>query len=559
MGGFGGELSSGPPPDQSPINQEPQQPLRHHLRLLLGQEMPAVLDRPALDVGGVLAPDVEHRKATGQAGRAPQREQRHGELVAGGRARLVGLEVVGIGRTVVVEGGAQRPRRGEGAHVLGHRLLDRGAVVGPALEEPAQVALDVAADEQLGQVGLQVEQPVPEASGELRVQAAEPRPGRDDVEHGEPLDLVRVVERVAVGDPGAAVVPDQGDAPVAELLHQRAHVPGHGALVVAAGRLVAQRVAAQVGGDHGEPLRQRRQQLAPAVPGLRPAVQQHDRRPVALLDVVDADPVDRRHPAFTLHRRSFVETSVARARARSSAAPTGVAPRSCSQAATSARSAWQVRAQTSPGRDSSSSASRAPSSVGKAGRPSATAALGRPTPSPAAIAARALATPAEEIPASVTGASTTGRSRSPPSPSSTARSPPTTVAARAPSASAARSAAPDGSSANRNGRARQRARMASTRGSWGFSTPAPGGRVPRTTAAFTSASSSRVSTPPSPRWSTAMLVTTATSLWATPRPRRRMPPRAVSSTASSTPCWASTRLAPPGPDQSPSSTSSPST
>ena len=56
-----------------------------------------------------------------------------------------------------------------------------------------------------------------------------------------------------------------------------------------------------------------------------------------------------------------------------------------------------------------------------------------------------------------------------------------------------------------------------------------------------------------------MFVTTETSLDAVPTPRSRMPPRAVSVTATVTRGSASTRPAPPGPDQSPVSTTSPAT
>ena len=55
-----------------------------------------------------------------------------------------------------------------------------------------------------------------------------------------------------------------------------------------------------------------------------------------------------------------------------------------------------------------------------------------------------------------------------------------------------------------------------------------------------------------------MLVTTETSLVAVPTPRSRIPPRAVSVTATCTRGSSSTRPAPPGPDQSPVSTTSPS-
>ena len=55
------------------------------------------------------------------------------------------------------------------------------------------------------------------------------------------------------------------------------------------------------------------------------------------------------------------------------------------------------------------------------------------------------------------------------------------------------------------------------------------------------------------------LVTTLTSLAATPMPRSSIPPRAVSRTATSRPGVASTSAAPAGPEKSPSSTVSPMT
>ncbi len=100
--------------------------------------------------------------------------------------------------------------------------------------------------------------------------------------------------------------------------------------------------------------------------------------------------------------------------------------------------------------------------------------------------------------------------------------------------------------------------MARTSGSSAFSTVQPDGRVTRATTDLTSARSSTVCTPSRPRWSALMLVTTETSLTAVPMPRNRIPPRAVSVTATVIRGSARTRPAPPGPDQSPLSTSSPS-
>ncbi|GAB2991873.1 hypothetical protein GCM10023080_067070 [Streptomyces pseudoechinosporeus] len=60
--------------------------------------------------------------------------------------------------------------------------------------------------EAFGQIGLHVEQPVPVPGGERSVQAAEHLPGGNDVEHGQPLHLLRAVQRPAVPHASAAVV-----------------------------------------------------------------------------------------------------------------------------------------------------------------------------------------------------------------------------------------------------------------------------------------------------------------------------------------------------------------
>src|SRR6476619_4947022 len=90
--------------------------------------------------------------------------------------------------------------------------------------------------------------------------------------------------------------------------------------------------------------------------------------------------------------------------------------------------------------------------------------------------------------------------------------------------------------------------MARTSGSSALSTVQPFGLVIRASTDLTSASCSMVCTPSRPRWSALMLVTTETSLTAVPTPRSRMPPRAVSVTATCTDGSASTRAA-PGLDQ----------
>ena len=103
-----------------------------------------------------------------------------------------------------------------------------------------------------------------------------------------------------------------------------------------------------------------------------------------------------------------------------------------------------------------------------------------------------------------------------------------TVMARPPASIDSRSAGSSARRENTHGLALVPARMAQTRGSSPLSTAQPPGRVALVTMALTSASWSTVSMPCRPRWSADTLVTTLTSLAATPMPLSSIPPRAVS-------------------------------
>ncbi len=153
-----------------------------------------------------------------------------------------------------------------------------------------------------------------------------------------------------------------------------------------------------------------------------------------------------------------------------------------------------------------------------------------------------------DSPLSVIGTSTSSINGSVPPRSSTLIQPSITVVARPPCESTSRRPGESGSRENTQGRAGVVRRMAKTRGSSALSTAQPDFFVIRGTTALTSASWSTVSMPCIPRWSALTLVTTETSLLATPIPLSRIPPRAVSVTAKSTSRWASTRPAPEGPE-----------
>ena len=95
----------------------------------------------------------------------------------------------------------------------------------------AQEVFGVGVDQPLGQVeGLDQEEPPEIAGGELLVGAGVHRGRGRDVEHGQALDRIGVVQRHAVRDPAAAVVADHGEAVEAQAAHHLDLVLGHGAL-----------------------------------------------------------------------------------------------------------------------------------------------------------------------------------------------------------------------------------------------------------------------------------------------------------------------------------------
>ncbi len=120
------------------------------------------------------------------------------------------------------------------------------------------------------------------------------RLGRDDVEHGDAAHSSGMVERHAVGDAPAAVVPGDGEAVMAKLRHDTDEVGRHrpfrvGAVVRIAAGLAEFAVAAQVGGDDGEAFGQRGSDLVPHDVRLRVAVDQQQRRAAAAGPIGDLD------------------------------------------------------------------------------------------------------------------------------------------------------------------------------------------------------------------------------------------------------------------------------
>ena len=114
---------------------------------------------------------------------------------------------------------------------------------------------------------------------EIAVHPAPHVVGRDDVEHRQPLDHRRNVERHAVGDPGAAIMARHGEAVVAQGGHHRHHVARHGALrigpvVAVVLRHAGAAVAPEIGNHQVEMAGQHRRQPVPHHMRLGIAVQQ---------------------------------------------------------------------------------------------------------------------------------------------------------------------------------------------------------------------------------------------------------------------------------------------
>ena len=155
----------------------------------------------------------------------------------------------------------------------------RARGLGLALDVVAQKIFRIRRDQPFRQgMGLDEEEPPEIPGGEGLVGAGVHRRRGGDVEQGEALDPLRMVQGQAVGDAPAPVVTDDGEPVVAERPHHRHRVRRHGALGVRgvalpARGLVRIAVAAQVHGHDHAALGQARGDVEPGRQGLRVAVQ----------------------------------------------------------------------------------------------------------------------------------------------------------------------------------------------------------------------------------------------------------------------------------------------
>ena len=134
--------------------------------------------------------------------------------------------------------------------------------------------------------------PVAEAEGHVGAPVHLAR--RHDIEHGQLLDGLGMIQRQAIGDAPAAVMPGDGEALEAELAHEGDLVARHGPLGIGLvigrrRRLGAVAIAAQIRRDHGEVPRQPGRDSVPHDMGLGMAVQQQQRRAGPAMAQPDVD------------------------------------------------------------------------------------------------------------------------------------------------------------------------------------------------------------------------------------------------------------------------------
>ena len=187
---------------------------------------------------------------------------------------------------------------GPGVDPLGLRVGP--ARRGPFLEHPAHPQGAVPQQLALGQDG-QLEPERVAAAAALAERVGEhrgPHPQRvRHRDHGQPPDHLGVVGGQRPGDQAAQAVADHDRVRLAQRPDQPGRVGGGRDQVVAAGRLVAAAVAAQVHRDRAEArLGQRGQLMAPGPPELGEAVQQQHQRPVAGLGDVEPGAVGADRP-----------------------------------------------------------------------------------------------------------------------------------------------------------------------------------------------------------------------------------------------------------------------
>jgi len=157
-----------------------------------------------------------------------------------------------------------------------------------------------------------------------------------NIEHREMRHFRWMICRNAKRNGRAPIMTDDREAWMLEMLmHEQPNIIGHGFLVIAGRgpRRIAE--AAQVGRDQRELVREQRHQTPPFVPGLRPSMQQDDRRAIPQRDEMDSHAFEvgvvmcefrRRHraaqfAALIRSRRDFVSMSTSNLNRRAALRP----------------------------------------------------------------------------------------------------------------------------------------------------------------------------------------------------------------------------------------------
>jgi len=162
----------------------------------------AGIDRFPADVVRPAPPDVEHVEPLLELILpAPQRQHRAGDLAPAGEVQLVQFPVERRPGAVVLAHRVDRLGIPNGLEVVRQRLRVE------AVAMPEVVRVGIGPDDFLRErVRLREEVPVPVHEAELHVRPPPHLQRRDDVQHRQLLDAVRMVQREAVGAAPAPIV-----------------------------------------------------------------------------------------------------------------------------------------------------------------------------------------------------------------------------------------------------------------------------------------------------------------------------------------------------------------
>ena len=171
-------------------------------------------------------------------------------------------------------------------------FADRVGTMAEVAIEPREILPLAAFGERFREIRRQMELmvPAPPALGEVAAVA-----GDHNIEDGEPRDGLGMGRSQGVGGRAAPIVADDKEALVSELaVDELPDVVGNRLLVVAGLRPGRVAEAAQIGRDDRIAFRQRRDNVAPFVPGLRPSMQQNDSRSASAHDIVQRHAIQLR-------------------------------------------------------------------------------------------------------------------------------------------------------------------------------------------------------------------------------------------------------------------------